>query len=252
MGERELFDYVVLGFAATAAAVFVVLWFVTAPYGRHARSGWGPTLPNLWGWLLMEIPAPAGMAFWFVLGGRFDVAAVVFFLVWQVHYCQRTFLFPFLMKPGDPPMPLSIALSGLVFNVFNTYVNGRWLFWFSEVYPSSWITDPRFVAGAVLFATGLFINLHSDHLLRRLRGPGETEFKIPRGGLFEHVSGANYFGELIEWIGWAVMTWSIPTAVFAFWTLANLAPRARSTHRWYREKFPDYPRKRKALIPFLW
>jgi len=252
MNERELFDLVVWGFAAVAAVVFVVLLFVTAPYGRHARKGWGPTIPNLQAWLIMEILAPVGMAAWFLLGGRFDGVSIAFLVVWQLHYCQRTFVFPFLMKPGDPPMPLSIALSGLLFNLFNTYINGRWLFTFSDPYAADWLTDPRFVVGVILFLAGFVVNLHSDHLLRGLRGPGETDFKIPRGGMFRYVSGANYFGEMLEWIGWAVMTWSIPTAVFAFWTFANLAPRARSNHRWYRETFADYPRERKALIPFIW
>ena len=50
-----------------------------------------------------------------------------------------------------------------------------------------------------------------------------------------------------------------PTAVLrsvgggaaASWSLANLAPRAIKTHRWYREQFAEYPRERKALLPFI-
>jgi len=252
MNERAFFDIVLWCFAGIAVVVFVVLLFVTAPYGRHARSGWGPTLPNQWAWLLMELPAPVGMAVWFAVGGRFDAVSIVFLVVWQLHYCQRTFVFPFLMRPGDPPMPLSIAMSGFMFNVFNTYVNGRWLFHLSDPNQASWLTDPRFIAGVAVFLIGFAVNLHSDHLLRGLRGPGETCFKVPRGGMFHYVSGANYLGELVEWAGWALMTWSIPTAVFALWTFANLTPRARSNHRWYRDTFPDYPGDRKAMIPFVW
>ena len=58
-------------------------------------------------------------------------------------------------------------------------------------------------------------------------------------------------GEIIEWIGFAVMTWSVAALAFAIWTAANLAPRALSHHKWYRETFPDYPTERKALIPFV-
>jgi 3-oxo-5-alpha-steroid 4-dehydrogenase 1 len=36
------------------------------------------------------------------------------------------------------------------------------------------------------------------------------------------------------------------------WTFANLAPRAWSHHKWYHEKFSDYPLDRKALIPGIW
>ena len=36
------------------------------------------------------------------------------------------------------------------------------------------------------------------------------------------------------------------------YTFANLAPRAVSHRRWYRETFPDYPPSRKALVPWVW
>ena len=38
----------------------------------------------------------------------------------------------------------------------------------------------------------------------------------------------------------------------AVFTFANLAPRAWSHHKWYRKKFPDYPKQRRAVIPFIW
>ena len=62
---------------------------------------------------------------------------------------------------------------------------------------------------------------------------------------------AHYLGEIIEWTGWAIATWSPAGLAFALYTFANLAPRAITHHRWYRERFPDYPRDRKALLPFL-
>ena len=39
---------------------------------------------------------------------------------------------------------------------------------------------------------------------------------------------------------------------FALWTIANLAPRAWTNHQWYRRRFPDYPQKRRVLLPGLW
>ncbi|HSA16026.1 MAG TPA: hypothetical protein P5346_14880 [Spirochaetota bacterium] len=39
---------------------------------------------------------------------------------------------------------------------------------------------------------------------------------------------------------------------FVLWTIFNLAPRARSNHKWYRDNFPDYPKERKALVPFIY
>jgi len=74
-------------------------------------------------------------------------------------------------------------------------------------------------------------------------------YKIPNGGLFRWISCPNYLGEIIEWVGWALATWSLPGMSFALWTAANLIPRAISHHKWYKTKFKDYPHRRKAIIP---
>ena len=83
----------------------------------------------------------------------------------------------------------------------------------------------------ILFMAGMAVNLHSDHIIRNLRKPGDTRHYIPRGGMFRYVSSANYFGELLEWTGFAVASWSWAGAVFAWWTFANLAPRAASLYK---------------------
>jgi steroid 5-alpha reductase family enzyme len=115
-----------------------------------------------------------------------------------------------------------------------------------------WLTDPRFILGMVVFFTGMAINWHSDAILINLRKPGETGYKIPMGGLFRWVSCPNLLGEVIEWVGFGILTWSLPGLVFAIWTFANVVPRAISHHRWYKEKFPEYPKDRKAVIPGIW
>ncbi len=75
---------------------------------------------------------------------------------------------------------------------------------------------------------------------------------MPRGGLYAFISCPNYFGEIVEWTGWAIATWSVAGASFALWTAANLIPRARAHHRWYREQFADYPAERRAVLPFFY
>ena len=89
----------------------------------------------------------------------------------------------------------------------------------------------------------------SDYLivgLRKKNGPG---YHLPNKFLHKYISSPNYFGEIIEWIGWAVLTWSVSGLVFLIWTIANLFPRAIAHHKWYKEKFDDYPENRKAIIP---
>lgn len=95
---------------------------------------------------------------------------------------------------------------------------------------------------------GFALNLHSDNTLLKLRKPGETGYSIPQGGGFRYVSCPNYLGEVMEWAGWALATWSLAGLAFFVFTAANLVPRALSHHRWYRERFEDYPPGRRAII----
>lgn len=252
MDEITFYRILLFILFAFAAITYFSLLLIPAPYGRHLRKGWGYTVKARLGWFIMELPAFSVIIIMFFMGNkRTSLAAIAFLLMWTVHYFQRTFIFPFLMKGGDKKFPVMLIVFGLGFNTINGYVNGKYLFHFSPVYPISWFYDPRFIIGAALFISGIVINLHSDHILRGLRGSAKNGYSIPRRGLFKYISCPNYFGEILEWIGWAIATWSIPGLAFAVFTFANLAPRAFTNHKWYRKNFPDYPEKRKALIPFI-
>jgi protein-S-isoprenylcysteine O-methyltransferase Ste14 len=168
--------------------------------------------------------------------------------MWLSHYVHRTFVYPFSLPAGGRPLPTLIVASGFAFNVLNAVVNAGWIGTVGA-YATSWLADPRFVSGCVVFVAGGAINRRADRALRGLRTAGERGYKIPRGGLYEWVSCPNYLGEILEWGGWALATWSQAGLAFAVYTVANLAPRAWSHHRWYREQFPDYPAERRALIP---
>jgi protein-S-isoprenylcysteine O-methyltransferase Ste14 len=171
--------------------------------------------------------------------------------LWLIHYLHRTWIYPFRVPNRGRRMALSLVVMALTFNLVNGYLNGRYLSALGPVYPVSWIMDPRFVAGVTLFLLGLGINLHADSILLRLRRPGETGYRIPAGGLFRWISCPNYLGETLEWGGWALATWCVPGLGIAAWTTANLVPRALSHHRWYHDRFPDYPKNRTAILPFI-
>ncbi|MBU1226917.1 MAG: DUF1295 domain-containing protein [Actinobacteria bacterium] len=235
-----------------AAAAFTALLFVTAPYGRHQRTGWGPTIPSRLGWVLMESPSVVLFMAVYALGERaWQVAPIVLGSMWLFHYLHRTLVFPFRLRERGKRIPLVIAAMAFVFNVLNVYVVARWISHFGE-YETSWLWDPRFLLGAAVFGVGSAINHRADTMLIGLRKPGETGYRIPSGWLFDRITSPNYFGEIIEWFGYALATWSPAGLAFALFTAANIGPRAFANRRWYRATFPDYPADRKALIPFLW
>ncbi|MBX7193703.1 MAG: 3-oxo-5-alpha-steroid 4-dehydrogenase, partial [Sandaracinaceae bacterium] len=194
MSEAQLHTYATWAEIALAALTFISLFFITAPYGRHARKGWGPEVSQRLGWVLMELPAVAVWLAIFGMGSHaLEAAPLALMLLWQTHYVNRTFVFPLRIRAEGKTTPVSIVLTAIAFNTLNAYVNARWV---SEhgSYPTSWLTDPRFLVGAALFVTGFVINQHADWVLMNLRKPGETGYKIPRGGLYERISCPNYFG----------------------------------------------------------
>ena len=253
MKESTIFNSLLISWFVLGAVVFVALFFIAAPYGRHIRKGWGYSVGNKLGWVLMEAPAPIVFAVCFLLGDiKNTVVTFIFLGLWEAHYVHRAFIYPFSLRGNVRRMPLSVVSFGFLFNLMNGYLNGRYIFSFSGGYANSWLTDPRFIIGVILFVMGYVINRQADQALRDLRKPGESGYKISYSRFYRWVSSPNYLGEITIWTGWALATWSISGLAFAFWTMANLLPRARANHAWYRQTFPDYPQERKALIPRVW
>lgn len=239
-----------------AAVVFLALQKFTAGYGMMYNRNWGPTVNNRLGWVLMEAPVFLAMLlFWVLSPRRGEAAPAVMASLFMLHYFQRSFIFPLLIR-GKSRMPLSIILMGVVFNLINAYMIGGWIFYVSPegTYPVDWLWSWEFIAGTIIFFTGMGINIKSDSIIRNLRKPGDTRHYIPKGGMFRYVASANYFGEFLEWCGYAVLTWSLGGVAFALWTFANLAPRARRIHERYMKEFgEDYASLgRKYILPYIY
>lgn len=250
MTELEFHGILVWAVLAISVPTFLYLLRRTAPFGRHyPAAGWGPSFSNRTGWIVMELPTVAVFLYVYLCGqSAREIVPLVFLVMWQAHYLHRTFVFPFRLRTKGKRMPIGVAASGFFFNVINAYVNARVVSEFAA-YDIAWLGDPRFLAGLGIFLFGMALNLHSDTILLRLRKHGEGSYSIPRGGGFRWVTSPNYLGEILEWAGWALATWSLAGLAFFVFTAANLMPRAYSHHQWYREKFADYPANRKAVIP---
>jgi len=252
MRELTFYHWLVVAWMVVAAATFFALFFISAPYGRFTRGGWGPRLNSRIGWILMELPALLAFVILFALGDHNAApAGIVLLVFWLAHYVHRSLIFPFRIHSARPSITVSVVAMGICFNVGNGYLNARWLYTLGPALSTSWFLDPRFIVGTILFWGGYALNQHSDKVLIGLRKPGENGYKIPMGGGYRFISCPNYVGEIVEWGGWALACWSLGGLAFFVWTVANLAPRAYKTHLWYRSRFPDYPPERKAIIPFV-
>ena len=252
----EIYNNVLIIMGVLAVIVFLCLQKVEAGYGVAYTRKWGPTINNKLGWILMEAPVFFAMLLiWWFSERRTEIVPVIMMFLFELHYFQRSFIFPLLIK-GKGKMPLTVIAMGITFNIVNAYMIGGWLFYNSpsEMLSTDWLLTPQFIIGTIVFFAGMCINLHSDYIIRHLRKPGDTGHYIPRGGMFRYVASANYLGEFTEWIGFAILSWSVAGLMFALWTFANLAPRAGKLHQRYLNEFGEEYRKlnRKKIIPFIY
>ncbi|XP_006168595.1 3-oxo-5-alpha-steroid 4-dehydrogenase 2 [Tupaia chinensis] len=253
MAARCLQSPVLAGSATFAALGALVLYYAEpSAYGKHTESliPMAISLPARTAWFLQELPSFAVAVGFLALQPHslFAPPGTVLLCLFCAHYFYRTFIYSLLTR--GRPFPAVLLFRGIVFCIGNGVLQGYYLTYCAE-YPEEWYTDIRFSFGVFLFILGMGINIHSDWILRQLRKPGEVIYRIPEGGLFTYVSGANFLGEIIEWIGYAVASWSLPALAFAFFSLCFLGLRAFHHHRFYLKMFEDYPKSRKALIPFI-
>ncbi len=256
-----VFDTILVVALLLTPITVVSMRFMQAPYGRFAaaKQRWavGPRL----GWLLMELPAT--LVFWpcYLAGPHAgETVPMVLATLWAIHYANRGFIFPLSIrvpKVGGPTFGAPVWLMGMLVTALHGYMNGTFFSRLGAHFTDAWLVDPRFLVGVTIYACGLALNIHSDAILRNLRtreeiARGENAYRIPRGGGFRFVTNASYLGELVAWSGFALFTWSLPGVFILTISAANLIPRALDTHRWYYERFSDYPRERKILVPFLW
>ena len=236
---------------ATAIVVFPLTLLFTAPYGRHSKQI-GVMVPNKLAWIIMELPSPALFSYFFWAGNQPKSAThYVFFSLFLMHYVNRTFIWPLRTRTNNKKMPLLIMCSAFFFNCVNGPINGYFLGYIAT-YDTYYLASPLFIVGLLFFIVGFGLNVTSDNHLIKLRKSGETGYQIPRGGMFEFISCPNLFGEMLEWMGWAIMTWNLATCSFVLWTWVNLLPRALDHHKWYKQTFQkEYPPKRKAVLPGL-
>lgn len=255
--EEEFISLLSYGMILSMSVAFIALsWGIAAPYGRYAGSmSLGFMVNGKVAWVVQEAPSLL-IPMWCFFNADEQVSSAlanrILLGLFLCHYTNRTIIFPLQIR-GGKPTPFGVMLSALLFTSVNGYIQGIYLTRVFK-YDVSHLSSPLFILGFTLFILGAGINIHSDSILRNLRRPGESGYKIPQGGMFTFISGANFFGEIVEWFGYCMATgFALPAVAFSFSTVCNVAPRAVQHHKWYLEKFDDYEALgRKAIIPFVY
>ncbi|KAK4377533.1 hypothetical protein RND71_003829 [Anisodus tanguticus] len=259
--DENVYNFIIFFIFLMALPTFILAQLFTSPYGKHhSSSSSGTTISPPIAWAFMESPT-LWLTFLIFRFGKNYANPLAYLLIspFLFHYTNRTIIYPLRLYFGSKPnskkstshFPLNIAVTAFIYNILNSYIQCRWVSHYANYESNEWFWV-RFCGGLIVFGLGMVVNVWADGVLLGLKSQGGG-YKIPRGGLFEYVSCPNYLGEIVEWLGWALMTWSWAGLAFFVYTCANLVPRAVSNHKWYVEKFgEDYPKNRKAVFPFLY
>jgi hypothetical protein len=114
-------------------------------------------------------------------------------------------------------------------------------------------SNPIFILGVLTFAFGEVLNGYHHWLLARLRPLGVRIYVVPRRGLFSWVACPHYLGEILSFVGYAMMSDLLPVWGNAVVVTAYLGSRANSTLSWYRREMPlKIPSRWRRLIPFTY
>ena len=249
------FDYPTLTLLSAIWAMLAVLAFamsfkVRDITGRIGGAGRGKHIDARWGWFWMELPALVTFPSVYFASGNLHLVGNIAVALWLAHYGHRTLVWPLVVLRPGATIPSGMWMSGGAFNVTYGALLGSYLA-FAPQLGDAWLSDPRFLAGVVLMIGGAWLNLWSDYRLLALRRRSGHQRVLPEGGAFNLSCCPNLLGEIIEWLGFALLTWCLPALAFALWSIANLVPRALWRRSWYHTNFPDFPRTRAALIPGL-
>mmetsp|Transcript_257 Transcript_257/g.475 ORF Transcript_257/g.475 Transcript_257/m.475 type:complete len:262 (-) Transcript_257:1167-1952(-) len=261
MEKTTLLTWVLIGFGVFTQ---VALSFIKVPHGKTAKghflSGFGPSLPSSTAWIIMESPVVFWCVFYIiyacVLNGNvfYRLGNVVQLLFLFVHYVNRSFIFSRKLVHANH-VPFITYFLAFIFCMINGYLQSYYLMVESEPIPFK--LDLKFLLGAGLFLLGFSINVKCDHMLiniRQKKKAEEQKYVIPHGFLFEYVTCPNYFGEVVEWIGWTMLCgFSIPSLAFAFYSFSYLTFRSNQQYQWYIERFPTFSKlNRKRIYPYLY
>ncbi|KAH9856004.1 3-oxo-5-alpha-steroid 4-dehydrogenase-domain-containing protein [Lenzites betulinus] len=203
-----------------------------------------------------------------------------------IHYLNRAIVSP-LRTPSRSKSHIFVPASAVAFNVVNGSLLGAYL---SSPGAQSFLSGafqrPAFWIGVAVWAAGFVGNIVHDEILLNLRRKAKTtktaqadeddnangkkkskgeHYAIPHGLLYRFISYPNYFCEWAEWLGFAVAASPAPAIaslsafaatisppwLFVFSEVLLMFPRAWKGHKWYHNRFPDYPKERKAVVPFL-
>ena len=116
---------------------------------------------------------------------------------------------------------------------------------------------PLAAAGIVAWAAGLFLEAVADAQMARFRADPASRGQVMDRGLWRYSRHPNYFGEIVVWIGFALLAlaaggwWAVPSAVLMILLILRVSGVTLLERRLQvsRPGYADYVRRTNTLIP---
>jgi len=250
---------------------------MNAPFGRFTPESDFLTLDGIKSWMIMELVSPITFITTFMkaplatststgLTGSHPATFLAGLFI--THYTNRALISP-LRTPSRSRAHISVTVAGMVYNLCNGFLVGAYLSSSEGISATSTaLSRWTFWLGIALWSFGFVGNAVHDEVLLNIRRNQKRKGKqqegkeskkehyaIPYGYLYRFISYPNYLCEWIEWVGFALAAspgnFTTPPWLFVFAEVMVMTPRAWRGHQWYHHKFPEYPKERKAIIPFI-
>ncbi|EPQ55109.1 hypothetical protein GLOTRDRAFT_76409 [Gloeophyllum trabeum ATCC 11539] len=276
-------------FAVVPALTTPTTFFINAPFGRFSPKGDSIFLVDgIKSWILMELVSPAFFIYTYLASPLTHTTHIPspsdpttpFVALFLTHYLNRAVLSP-LRTPTRSKSHIMVPLAAVAFNTINGSLLGTYL---SSPAATAFLVSSqvpwKFYAGLALWLAGFAGNILHDEILLNIRRKSirdakkaeaqgkekpKNHYAIPHGYLYSLISYPNYFCEWVEWFGFALACAPMPSFasgaeflrtvsppwLFFMAEVCTMLPRAYKGHQWYHEKFPDYPKDRKAVVPFI-
>lgn len=171
------------------------------------------------------------------------------------HYAKRLLETKFIHRFSHGTMPIK----NLFKNSAYYWTFGAWISYYVNhpLYTPATYGEAQIALGLGIFIFCEMGNFFIHYALRNLRPAGSTKRCIPKPTanpftwLFSFVSCPNYTYEIGSWIGFSIMTQTATGLIFTTLGFMQMAQWALGKHRNYRKEFSDYPKSRKAIVPFF-
>ncbi|KAJ1968651.1 3-oxo-5a-steroid 4- dehydrogenase [Dispira parvispora] len=175
-------------------------------------------------------------------------------VMFEAHFLKRLYETIFVHRFSSGTMPFANLIKNTTYYTLLAGANvGFWVYgpWNGALEPSAQRSTAYTAVCIGLFVFAQISNFLTHINLRNLRPPGTRVRKIPRGYGFDLVSCPNYFFEVTSWVAFTLYTRSLASLIFTVVGAAQMYIWAVKKHKNYRREFPNYPKNRKAMIPFI-